>query len=106
MPYTEEESSKTKKYQKRKKTNEAKMTLQEIGDLMGIMPGSVQAAEKRGIKKLVMGLKERGCSFCESILAVQKLLGVNDPRVVLDCLDEDYIEKTRQFAKKTNIEDL
>ena len=103
--YSEEITQKQKK-KRATKHSEALLTLKEVGAIVGMEPACVGRVEKRVIKKLTMGLQEKGFSYTQSILAVQKFLGVNDPRIILDCLDEDYIEKTRQFAKKLDISDM
>lgn len=102
-----EETSPTHKKNRAMKRNEATRTLQETADILGMASAAaVGQSEKRAIKKLVVGLTDRGIPYTTAILAIQKLLNVNNPRVVLDCLPEDYLEKTRQFAKKLDISDM
>lgn len=101
-----EETSPTHKKKRKTKHTEAVRTLKEVGEIVGNTASHVGHLERVAIKKLVLGLKDKGLSYTQSILAVQKFLGVNDPRIILDCLDEDYIENTRQFAKKLDISDM
>lgn len=101
--YTADGDTKTAKYKRAKKEQEAVRTLQEVGEIVGMSAASVGGVETRALKKLVYGFRQRGFSYYESILAVQSLIGVKDPRVILRVLPDEFTEIAGQELKNQNI---